>query len=77
MGFSSIEASCDDFVSGRFSELWGRLSKETDKKKYSKFDLAKHGGCIETYLNSFDNELWNEAGTAYTLTPCNHEQADG
>jgi CRISPR-associated protein Csm1 len=57
MGFSFIEASCDDFVSGKFAELWERLSKETNKKKYSKFDLAKHGGCVETYLDSFDNEI--------------------
>lgn len=57
MGFSYIEASCNDFVSGRFAELWSRLSKQTEKKKYSKFNLAKHSGCVKTYLDSFDNEL--------------------
>jgi CRISPR-associated protein Csm1 len=57
MGLSTVEASCNDFVSGRFSELWKALSKESDKKKYSKFDLARHGGCVENYLDSFDNEL--------------------
>ncbi|MBI4843638.1 MAG: type III-A CRISPR-associated protein Cas10/Csm1 [Nitrospirae bacterium] len=57
MGFSFITASCDDFVSGKFSELWSRLSKQTDKKKYSKFNLTKHGGCVEAYLDSFDSEL--------------------
>ena len=57
MGFSYIEASCDDFVGGRFSDLWSRLSRESDRKKYSKFDLVQHGGCVESYLNSFDNEL--------------------
>jgi CRISPR-associated protein Csm1 len=57
MGFSFIEASCNDFVTGRFSELWERLSRAVDKKKYSKFDLARHGGCVEKYLDSFDNEL--------------------
>lgn len=57
MGFSTIEASCNDFVSGKFTDLWDRLSKADDKKKYRKFDLARHGGCIENYLDSFDNEL--------------------
>ncbi len=57
MGFSYIEASCNDFVSGRFAELWQRLSEEINKKKYSKFDLSKHGGCVEAYLDSFDNKL--------------------
>ena len=57
MGFSFIEASCNDFVSGRFAELWQRLSEEINKKKYSKFDLSKHAGCVETYLDSFDNKL--------------------
>lgn len=57
MGFSTLEASCNDFVSSKFAELWESLSKETDRKKYLKFDLAQHGGCVETYLDSFDNEL--------------------
>lgn len=57
MGFSTVEASCNDFVKGKFSDLWERLSKAGDKKKYSKFDLAKHGGCVKTYLDSFDNEF--------------------
>ncbi len=57
MGFSCIEASCADFVGGKFAELWAGLSKETDIKKFSKFDLAEHGGCVEEYLDSFDKEL--------------------
>lgn len=57
IGFSFIEASCKDFVSGNFADLWEELSKETDKKKYSKFDLLKYSGCINNYLDSFDNEL--------------------
>lgn len=57
MGFSFIEASCKDFVSGNFADLWEKLSKETNKKKYSKFDLSKYGGCINNYLDSFNNEL--------------------
>lgn len=57
MGFAIVEASCNDFVSGRFADLLDSLSKAVEKKKYSKFDLSKHGGCVKTYLDSFDNDL--------------------
>lgn len=56
MGFSFIDASCNDFVSGRFAELWQKLTAAVDKKKYSKFDISKHGGCISGYLDSFRSE---------------------
>lgn len=57
MGFSTLEASCNDFVNGRFAKLWQGLSKEADRKKYAKFDLLKHRGCVKDYLASFDKEL--------------------
>jgi CRISPR-associated protein Csm1 len=57
IGFSTVEASCNDFVRGKFSALWQKLSKAADKKKYSKFNLVQYGGCVKTYLDSFDNEL--------------------
>ncbi|MFN3480399.1 MAG: type III-A CRISPR-associated protein Cas10/Csm1 [Thermodesulfovibrionales bacterium] len=57
MGFSMIEASCNDFVRGRFSELWDKLSSSVDRKKYTKFNLLAEGGCVKDYLDSFDNQL--------------------
>ena len=57
MGISFIEASCDDFVSGRFSTLWERLGKESERKKYKKIDLGKYGGVVEGYLDQFNNDL--------------------
>ena len=57
MGIASIEASCNDFVSKNFSALWERLSKEIDKKKYSKIDLDKYAGPAEKYLDGFNNDL--------------------
>ncbi|HHW20433.1 type III-A CRISPR-associated protein Cas10/Csm1 [Thermodesulfovibrio thiophilus] len=57
IGFSITEASCNDFVSHNFANLWETLSKEVEKKKYTKFNLTKHGGCVETYLDSFNSEL--------------------
>ena len=56
IGFATVEASCEDFVSGNFADLWDRLSKSVDRRKYSRFDISKCG-CVETYLDSFDNEL--------------------
>ncbi len=57
MGLSIIEASSDDFVSGKFADLWEKLSRAVDRKKYSKFDIFQHSGCVSDYLNSFDNRL--------------------
>lgn len=59
IGFSYIEASCNDFTTadGRFARHFDKLSKEVNKRKYSKFDLKKYGGVISNYIDSFNNEL--------------------
>lgn len=57
IGISFIEASPKDFESKNFSSLWEQLSREIEKKKYSKIDLQKYGGVVNEYLNSFDNKL--------------------
>lgn len=57
IGISFIEASCDDFVSKRFDSLWDKLAKESEKKKYNKIALEKHGGEVAGYLDQFNNEL--------------------
>jgi len=57
MGISSIEASPEDFVSSKFPSLWEQLSREGEKKKFSKINLQKYGGGVKEYLNSFDNSL--------------------
>lgn len=57
IGVSYIEASCDDFISNKFPELWSRLAGEAEKRKYYKIDLNTHGGVVSKYLNRFDNEL--------------------
>lgn len=57
MGFSMIEASCNDFVGGNFVELWKKLTKESERKKYKKFDITQYSGCVSDYLDSFDSEL--------------------
>lgn len=57
IGISFIEASCSDFTSERFSELWDRLAKSSERRKYSKINLEKYGGSVEDYLNQFNNDL--------------------
>ncbi|MGB9732266.1 type III-A CRISPR-associated protein Cas10/Csm1 [Calditerrivibrio nitroreducens] len=57
IGLSFIEASAEDFTSDRFSNLWERLSRGLDKKKYSKINLEKYGGVIRDYLDQFNNKL--------------------
>ncbi len=57
IGLSMVEASPDDFVKGKFVDLWEKLSRSVDRKKYSKFDLFKHSGCVSGYLDSFDNKI--------------------
>lgn len=56
-GFSSIEASCDDFTINRFDKLWENLSGISERKKYRKIDLEKHGGAVKDYLEGFNNDL--------------------
>lgn len=56
IGFSSVLASPDDFATGKFPDLWERLGKAADLKKYRKFDLA-NAGVVDGYLDSFDNAL--------------------
>jgi len=57
IGVSYIEASCNDFVSGKFPLLRGRLQDAMDRKKYSKFNIAESGGSVNDYLDSFNNTL--------------------
>lgn len=57
IGISFIEASCDDFVSGKFPFLQEKLQSGMDRRKYSKFDIAELGGSVNGYLDSFDNTL--------------------
>jgi CRISPR-associated protein Csm1 len=56
-GFSSIEASCDDFTINKFNELWENLSRISERRKSRKIDLEKHGGAVEGYLDRFNNDL--------------------
>ena len=57
IGFSTVEASGDDFdmQSGRFAQLWSKLGRCSDARKYRKFDLERHAGVVAGFLDSIDN----------------------
>ncbi len=57
MGISCIEASPNDFVADKFTDLWEKLARESEKKKYNKINLEKYGGEIEGYLDHFNDDL--------------------
>ncbi len=57
IGISTVKASCDDFTSGRFIDLWERIVKSAALRKFSKFDLERYGGAVENYLDSFKTNL--------------------
>ena len=54
--FSSTEASCNDFVSGRFPKLWDEIVQSMVEKKFESLDLERHSGAISGYLDRFVNE---------------------
>ncbi|NVM21957.1 MAG: type III-A CRISPR-associated protein Cas10/Csm1 [Desulfobacterales bacterium] len=57
IGMTSLEASPEDLVSGKFIELWNKLNEKMEKKKFQKINLDKVGGTIEGYLGGFHNDL--------------------
>lgn len=57
LGISFIEASCGDFVSKRFGELWDKLSVELERRKFKKINLERYGGVVDGYLDQFNSKL--------------------
>ncbi|RMD57764.1 MAG: type III-A CRISPR-associated protein Cas10/Csm1 [Nitrospirae bacterium] len=56
IGLTTLDASCDDFVSGNFPKLWKRISKKQDEKKFKRLS-PNYLGVVGDYLRSFDNNL--------------------
>jgi len=57
IGVSLMEASCEDFVAGKFIELWDELSRGIERKKFQKLDMDRFGGMVDGYLDHFRNDL--------------------
>lgn len=56
-GISTIDAAPKDFESGRFQQLYERLSEEMGANKYKKFNPDKYAGVVSGFLDAFDNSL--------------------
>lgn len=57
IGFSTVTACGNDLALGKFPELWERLGKAADAKKYRKLNIEQHAGVVGGYLDTFDNTL--------------------
>ncbi|MBF0497394.1 MAG: type III-A CRISPR-associated protein Cas10/Csm1 [Deltaproteobacteria bacterium] len=57
IGLATLEAAPENFLDGKFVNLWEELGARMERKKYTRFNLAEHGGVVETYLGRFDNTL--------------------
>lgn len=57
IGISSVDASPNDFVEGRFVALWDRIGEAVAEKKYTRIDLDDHGGPVKYYLDDFVSTL--------------------
>jgi len=57
IGLTYLEASAEDFVRGKFVEIWDQLNFEMERKKFQKIDIEKFGGTVEGYLDNFYNDL--------------------
>lgn len=56
ISLSSVEASPADFEMANFSELWQRLGRSTEQKKYRRIEIERLGVRTD-YLDRFDNRL--------------------
>ncbi|SFM60464.1 type III-A CRISPR-associated protein Cas10/Csm1 [Thermodesulforhabdus norvegica] len=57
IGISATELSPEEFLDGRFRDIWNKHVENMDEKKFKRFDIAKHGGVKSSFLDSFRNDL--------------------
>lgn len=57
IGMTYLESSAEDFVRGKFVEIWDRLNEKMEEKKFQKINLDRFVGRVEGYLDSFHNDL--------------------
>lgn len=57
LGITSLYAAPRDFIERNFQRLWDQISAQIEIKKFSKLDLNRHGGSVNSYLDQFNNEL--------------------
>jgi len=57
LGIAHVTATPGDFSAGRFADLWEKLSRRMERRKFNKIDLDRLGGAVKEYLDSFRNDL--------------------
>lgn len=58
IGVSFTELSPSEFLGGNFESVWSKHIEAMEEKKFSRFDLRKHGGVFERFLDLFRNDLY-------------------
>lgn len=58
IGVSFTELSPSEFLGGNFESVWSKHIEAMEEKKFSRFDLIKHGGVFEKFLDLFRNDLY-------------------
>lgn len=53
LGLAVREASPDDLLAGRFTNLWENIGKDLERKKLARLDLNRYGGAVPGYLDRF------------------------
>lgn len=56
LGISFTPSSPDEFYAGNFTDVWQRHMHNMEIRKASKINLNRHGGVVESYLDSFIND---------------------
>ncbi len=57
IGMVSLEATAEDFVRGKFLEIWDQLNEEMGKKKFQKISMDKFGVSVKGYFDNFYHDL--------------------
>ncbi|HQP30925.1 MAG TPA: type III-A CRISPR-associated protein Cas10/Csm1, partial [Deltaproteobacteria bacterium] len=57
LGIAWEVATPADFKAGVFADLWERLGRSMERRKFHKLDLDRCGGAVPGYLDAFHNDL--------------------
>lgn len=56
-GISSVEASCDDLIPGRFLSLIDQMDAVSERKKYAPLSVMNYNPIHDDYLSRFQNTM--------------------
>jgi CRISPR-associated protein Csm1 len=53
LGLATRQASPNDLLEGRFTDLWERIGLDLERQKLARLDIHRHGGVVPDYLKNF------------------------